>query len=112
MNLLTKTGDGYRLNFPSFTAEQFEEFVSHFNVADDEINDLLADWITKVRKSFESFVPKHLSDQINQYMDCYLFSIAGYVIDELICRGVLNKPECENPLVNGVFCVEGKYINP
>ena len=112
MNLLTKTGDGYRLNFPSFTAEQFEEFVSLFNVADDEINDLLAGWITKVRKSFESFVPKHLSDQINQYMDCYLFSIAGYVIDELICRGVLNKPECENPLVNGVFCVEGKYINP
>ena len=45
-------------------------------------------------------------------MDCYLFSIAGYVIDELICRGVLNKPECEKPLVNGVFCVEGKYINP
>ena len=112
MNLLTKTGDGYRLNFPSFTSEQFEEFVSLFNVADDEINDLLADWITKVRKSFESFVPKHLSDQINQYMDCYLFSIAGYVIDELICRGVLNKPECEKPLVNGVFCVEGKYINP
>lgn len=112
MNLLVKSGDGYRLNFPSFTAEQFEEFVSLFDVADDEMNDLLAEWITKVRKSFESFVPKHLDNQINQYMDCYLFSVAGYVIDELICRGVLNKPEGEKPLVNGVFCVEGKYINP
>ena len=32
--------------------------------------------------------------------------------DELIRRGVLRKPNAEKPLTDGVFYVEGKYINP
>ena len=42
----------------------------------------------------------------------YLYQIIGYVTDELIRRGMLDKPDFEKPLTNGVFCVEGKSINP
>lgn len=79
---------------------------------DEKIDDLLSKWIKSVRKSFESFVPKHLHSQINQWVGCYLNRIIGYVTDELIRRGVLCKPDCEKPLTNGVFCVEGKSIHP
>ncbi len=81
-------------------------------MTDEKLNDLLAEWIMSVRKSFESFVPKHLHDQINQWVSCYLYQIIGYVTDELIRRTVLRKPDYEKPLTNGVFCVEGEYINP
>lgn len=111
-NLITVSEGNYRLNIPYFTEEQFEKFVSLFDMTDEKINDLLAEWIKDVRKSFESFVPKHLHDQINQWMSCYLNQIIGYVTDELIRRGVLCKPDNEKPLTNGVFCVKGKSINP
>lgn len=111
-NLITVSEGRYYLNIPYFTEEQFEKFVSLFDMTDEKINDLLAEWIKDVRKSFESFVPKHLRDQINQWMSCYLNQIIGYVTDELIRRGVLRKPDSEKPLTNGVFCVKGKSINP
>lgn len=110
-NLLIKSETGFSLNFPHFTAEQFEKFVSLFDMNDDKLNDLLAELILSVRKNFEKIVPKHLHDQINQWVSGYLHQIIGYVTDELIRRGILRKPDGEKPLTNGVFCVEGKYIN-
>ena len=79
---------------------------------DEKLNDLLAKWIVTVRNNFEGFVPKHLHDQINQWVSCYLNQIIGYVTDELIRRGVLCKPDNVKPLTDGVFSVVGKYINP
>ncbi len=111
-NLLIKKEDHYVLNFPHFTAEQFGKFISLFEMNDEKLNDILAEWITAVRKNFESFVPKQLHDQINQWVGCYLHQIIGYVTDELIRRGVLLKPDNERPLTYGVFSVEGKYIDP
>jgi len=111
-NLINLFDGNYYLNIPYFTEEQFATFASQFDMTDEKINDLLAEWITSVHKSFESFVPKHLHDQINQWINCYLYQIIGYVTDELIHRGVLDKPDIEKPLTNGVFCVEGKNINP
>ncbi len=111
-NLLIKSEEGFLLNFPRFTAEQFEKFVSLFDMNDEKIGDLLAEWIITVRNHFESFVPKHLHDQINQWVNCYVHQIIGYVTDELIRRGILRKPENEQPLTDGVFSVEGNYINP
>ncbi|MBO5023920.1 MAG: sigma-70 family RNA polymerase sigma factor [Clostridia bacterium] len=111
-NLLIKSEICFHLNFPHFTAEQFSKFVSLFEMTDEKINDLLAEWIVTVRNNFENFVPKHLHDQINQWVSCYLHQIIGYVTDELIRRGILRKPDNEKPLTNGVFSVEGKYINP
>ena len=111
-NLLTLSEGNLYLNIPYFTEEQFMEFVSLFDVTDEKINDLLAEWIKRVRKNFESFVPKHLHSQINQWVNYYLYQIVGYVTDELIHRGVLSEPDHEKPLTNGVFCVEGKNINP
>lgn len=110
-DLLIKSADHYCLNFPHFTAEQFNRFVSLFYLHDATVNDLLAEWIVTVRKNFESFVPKRLHDQINQWVSGYLNQIIGYVTDELIRRGVLRKPDAEKPLTDGVFCVEGNYIN-
>lgn len=102
----------YYLNIPYFTETQFAKFASLFDMNDEKVNDLLAEWIKSVRKNFENFVPKHLHDQINQWVNCYLYQIVGYVTDELIRRGILDKPDFERPLTNGVFCVEGKSINP
>ncbi len=71
-NLLIKSDNNYMLNFPCFTSEQFEKFVSLFDMDDEKISDLLAEWIITVRNNFESFVPKHLHGQINQWVSSYL----------------------------------------
>lgn len=110
-HLLVKEGDGYRLNFACFTEAQFEEFLSLFALEDDGLDDLLIKWIASVRESFGKFVPHRLEDQINQWVCVYLFQIVGYVTDELIRRGVLRKPDSDRPLTDGVFYVEGKYID-
>ena len=111
-NLIKLSEGSFYLNIPYFADEQFAKFTSLFDMNDEKINDILAEWIMSVHKNFERFVPKHLNIQINQWMDCYLYQIIGYVTDELIRRGVLDKPDSEKPLINGVFCVEGKGINP
>ena len=111
-NLLTLSDGNLYLNIPYFTKEQFAKFISLFDMTDEKINELLTDWVGSVRNNFESFVPKHLHSQINQWVNYYLHQIIGYVTDELIRRGVLCKPDCEKPLTNGVFCVDGKNINP
>ena len=111
-NLIKLTDGDYYLNIPYFTEEQFAKFVSLFDMTDEKVNDLLAEWIKSVHKNFENFVPKHLHDQINQWVNCYLYQIIGYVTDELIRRGILRKPDNDKPLTDGVFYVEGNYINP
>lgn len=111
-HLLVKSGDDYKLNFACFTEAQFAEFLSQFEMEDEDLDDLLADWITAVRENFVKFVPSRLGDQINQWVSSYLFQIVGYVTDELIRRGVLRKPDLDKPLTDGVFYVEGKYIDP
>jgi len=72
---------------------------------------LLSELITDIHKSFKAFVPKRLDGQINQWVSVYVHSIIGYVADELINRGVLEKPDDEKPLTNGVVCVMGEYVN-
>jgi len=109
-NLIAKSNGGYKLNFACFGEEQFEKFVSLFDFDDEHLDDLLAEWIVAVRKSFLKFVPARLEDQINQWVSGYVFQIIGYVTDELICRGTLRKPDFDKPLTNGVFCVESKYF--
>lgn len=111
-NLIVKTECGYRLNFACFSETQFEEFISLFDIEDAYLDDLLTEWIVTVRKNFTKFVPARLEEQINQWVSGYLFQIVGYVVDELIRRGALRKPELDKPLTDGVFCVTGKYINP
>ncbi len=111
-NLIIKDNDNYKFNFACFTHEEFTEFVSSFNMNDEKIETMLTEWILTVHKSFEKFIPARLHDQINQYLSSYLYQIIGYVIDELILRGKLKKPDLEKPLTDGIFYVEGKYINP
>ena len=111
-NFIRKTENGYRLNFACFSEKQFEEFVSLFDIEDENLDNLLAEWIINVRNNFEDFVPARLDDQINQWISGYLFQIIGYVVDELIRRGSLKKPDLDKPLTDGVFYVAGEYIDP
>jgi len=109
-NLIVKNGNNYRLNFASFTQKQFSDFMSLFNAENEKLNDMLTDLILDIHKSFKGFVPKRLDSQINQWVSCFSHEIIGYVAEELITRGVLDKPDEEKPLTDGVFYVEGEYI--
>ncbi len=108
-NLIIKAENGYKLNFPCFKKEEFENFVSLFNLADEALDDLLTNWIISVKNSFTKFVPKRLESQINQWVSTYLVSCIGYVTDELIKRKILKTPSEDRPLTDGVFCIKGKH---
>ena len=108
-NLMTKDGDGYKLNFAVFTPEQFEDFRGCFDKDNAELDKMLAGLIGDIHKNFKKFVPKRLDSQINQWVSCYMQRIIGFVAEELIKRGALEKPDGEKPLTNGVFCVLGKH---
>ena len=41
---------------------------------------------------------------------CILLYVTGYVMENLISRDVLHKPDSEKPFTDGVFYVEGEYI--
>ena len=111
VNLIKKYKSGYALNFACFTAEQFNEFISCFKVGDPKLDKLITNLILDIHKSFKLFVPKNLSDQINQWVSCYVHDIIGITTEELINRGILEKPSDEIPLTNGVFYISGKYID-
>ena len=104
--LLIRDADGYRLNFPCFTAAQFADWVSRFSLEDDALADTLCAWILSVREAFARFTPVRLESQINQWVSYYLFRLVGQVIDECVSRGVLCKPT-----VDGVFCVRGGIVD-
>lgn len=110
-NLIIKSESDYCLNFPYFTEKQFYAFTALFDIYDNNIENLLAEWIMTAHKNFENYVPKRLYDQINQWVSYYSHQVIGYVIDELIKRGTLHKPDAEKPLTDGVFCVEGLSLN-
>lgn len=109
-NLISKAENGYKFNFAMLTAKQFESLTSLFDLDDEELNGILEKWIVTVRKSFESFVPARLHDQINQWISGYIYQLIGYVTDELIIRGVLRKPCEDKPLTDGIFYIEGNII--
>ena len=111
-NLVVKSGEDYKLNFACFTESQFAEFISLFELNNEHLDQLLTDWIIAVRKSFVKFIPARLDGQINQWVSTYLYQMIGYVVDELIRRGTLKKPDLDKPLTDGVFYVAGKYIDP
>lgn len=111
LNLIVRTNEEYKLNFACFTQEQFAKFSELFNISDQQLEKTLTELILSIKKSFVSFVPKRLESQINQWVSSFVHRIYGYVTDELIARSVLEKPDEEKPLTNGVFYVEGKYID-
>jgi RNA polymerase sigma factor (sigma-70 family) len=110
-NLIIKDGDLYKLNFAIFTPEQFNDFKGLFDKGDTVLDKLLSELISDMHRSFKAFVPKRLDNQINQYVSGYVHNIIGFVAEELINRGVLEKPDEEKPCVNGVFSITGKYLN-
>ncbi len=105
-NLIAKTAEGYRLNFPCFTEGQLDGFMSLFEINDGSLDDLLAEYIKTVRRNFEKLVPARLEEQINARMYTYLFGMAVNVVEELVRRGVMEKPDEDKPLVDGVFYAE------
>ena len=117
-NLVRKDGNLYLLNFPCFTEAQFADFCAMYKEENADIDGILCQWLLSVRRSFEAFVPRRLHEQINQWISVYCGELVGQVIEELICRGRLEKPESagtepmnlEKPLVNGVFYRSGDFV--
>ncbi len=109
-NLIYKSGDAYSLNFACFGGNTFGDFVSRFECGDSKTEKALSDWIEAIRKEFQSFVPKRLDSQINQWVTYFANQIVGFISEALIRRSVMEKPEEDCPLTNGVFYVEGGYI--
>jgi hypothetical protein len=72
---------------------------------------MLTELIVDIHKCFKTFVPKRLDSQLNQWVDGYVSNIISYVAEELINRGVLEKPDDEKPLTNGVFYIKDGRIN-
>lgn len=91
-NLLIKDGDSYKFNFPCFTSESFNEFISPYKVESDKLHELAKQLIIKIHDAFAAFTPKHLGSQINQYMSSFLSSMSSYIIEELQNRNVLADP--------------------
>lgn len=111
-NRIVHQDGAYTLNFPCFTQEQFAQCLSYAALEETPLEDELTQWIGAVRRSFEGFVPSRLADQINQWVSYYLFQMVGYVTEALIQGGVLRTPPPDKPLTDGVFYVEGAYIEP
>jgi len=109
-NLIVKDGDKYRINFPIFERTQYDEFKEFFIKADAKLDDMLAELITVIHKGFKAFVPKRLDSQINQWVTIYVSKIIAFVEEELINRGVLEKPDNEKLFTNGIFCVKGGNV--
>ncbi len=110
VNLIIKQDQGYGLNFPSFTQKEFAKFSKLFSIDDKELERVIKELLLSLKNSFLDFVPKRLSNQINQWISCFAHEINGYVIEELIAKDVLEQPERDKPLTNGVFYVEGKPV--
>lgn len=111
VNLIIKKDKSYKLNFACFSQEEFAAFAAMFRLDNEKIGKLLTELVVNIKDSFRSFVPKRLDSQINQWVSCFVHSISGYIIEELIVRGILEKPKEEIPLTNGVFYIEGNYVN-
>ncbi|MCL1792706.1 MAG: hypothetical protein FWG34_02435, partial [Oscillospiraceae bacterium] len=109
-NLIVKDGGEYKFNFAIFAKEQFEDFKGRFDKDNANLDEMLAELIFDIHKSFKAFVPKRLDSQINQWVSCYVHNIIGFVAEELINRGILERPDEKKPLTNGVFSILGKYI--
>ena len=109
-NLIVKDGNKYKLNFPVFERKQYDEFQEFFIKADAKLDYMLTELITVIHKSFKAFVPKRLDSQINQWVTIYVSKIIAFVEEELINRGVLEKPDKEKLFISGVFCVKGGNV--
>ncbi|MDF2685377.1 MAG: polymerase sigma factor, sigma-70 family [Clostridia bacterium] len=108
LNLIEKSTDGYKFRFAFFTPSQYDMFADLFINGSNNLKTLLETLILNIWSSFKVFVPKRLDSQINQYVSSCTHSIVGFVTEELIARGVLEKPEDEKPMVNGIFYINGK----
>ena len=110
-NLIVKSEGQYMLNFACFTNEQFKKFKENFDKDNAKLDEILTKLISDIHKSFKAFVPKRLESQINQWVSGYVNNIIGFVAEELINCGVLEKPDEEEPLTNGVFSIVGEYVS-
>lgn len=118
--LIRRKNSRYMCNFPLFSNEQFCVLKELTEIKNPEITKELSAFIENIfeiiRSNMYSKVPKRLENQIDQRVSCdmndHLNIITGYVMENLISRGVLHKPDFEKPFTDGVFYVEGDYINP
>lgn len=106
LNLLRKSDDGYRLAIAMFTGAQFKELDQLLSQLAADLAGILDRLVLRVWDELHGFVPKHLHDQINQFVAGYVHNIIGFTVFEMMDRGVLAPPPKEGPLAYGVFHVD------
>lgn len=117
--LIRRDGSRYVYDFPLFSNEQFCALKELTDIKDPvivkEIFAFIKNIYEIIRMNHVSKVPKRLEDQIDQRISCdmndHLNVITGYVMEKMISREILCKPNHEKPLTKGVFFVQGEYIS-
>jgi hypothetical protein len=110
-NLIVRDGNRYKINFAVFSKKQYNSFIECFNKDDERLDGMLTELIADIHKSFKEFVPKRLDIQINQWVSIYASNIIGYATEELVKRGVLEKPDDKKPLTDGVFYIKDGHLD-
>lgn len=107
-NLIFKDENEYKINFPVFERDQFDSFFNCFYDLGNAFDGVLTDIVAEIHNNFKAFVPKRLDSQISIWVKYYSYNVIGFVAKELIKRGVLETPDNNIPLINGVLCVKNK----
>ncbi len=118
-SLIRRDGSRYVYGFPLFSNEQFCALKELTDIKDPvivkEIFAFIKNIYEIIRMNHVSKVPKRLEDQIDQRISCdmndHLNVITGYVMEKMISREILCKPNHEKPFIKGVFFVQGEYIS-
>jgi len=109
-NLIVKDENKYKINYCIFKREQYDNLIESFKKTNTKLDDMLTEIIIDIYKNFKLSAPKRLDSQINNFVSGYVQNIIGFIAEELINRNVLNKPDNEKPLTDGVFCILGEYL--
>ena len=109
-NLIFKDENKYMINFPIFdNREQWDAFFNLFYKLGNNFDNAFAKIVSDIHINFKAFVPKQITDgEIKQRVKHYSYNIIGFVAEELIRRGALEKPDEDKPLTNGVFCFKNR----
>jgi hypothetical protein len=109
-NLVVRDGEVFKLNFSVMTREEYDAFFARFYGLGERVCGLLRETVANVRKEFKAFLPKRLAAQEGMWVKGYVYNVIGMAAEELIRRGVLERPRDNRPLVNGVLCVMAEEL--
>ena len=91
--LAQKTESGISCRFPVFTGKQWEELTRAVSACSKELISPVRQWMTELLRSYRTFTPPHLRDQIAGNIDSYSFNAAAPIMSALRQEGRIPVPE-------------------